>query len=115
MDILLERILSLVPDQHGGDKEFALSIGYKSGNVIADWRAGRSKSYKGKVREISRVYGVSVDWLCGNDGKKEKHSTNGEVLSKAKLDLIEKIKRMDDAMVKSLNDLADQVLALQDK
>lgn len=83
MDILLERILSLVPNRHGGDKEFALSIGYKSGNVIADWRAGRSKSYKGKVQEISRVYGVSVDWLCGNDDKKENPTVSGEVDIKA--------------------------------
>ncbi len=88
MDILLERILSLVPSYHGGDKEFALSIGYKSGNVIADWRAGRSKSYKGKVQEISRVYGVSVDWLCGND-KKETPTASSEGLDPTTKELFE--------------------------
>ncbi len=42
MDIMLQRILSLIPDRHGADAEFARSLGYKSGNVVADWRAGRS-------------------------------------------------------------------------
>ena len=45
MDIMLQRILSLIPDRHGADAEFARSLGYKSGNVVADWRAGRSGSY----------------------------------------------------------------------
>ena len=60
MDILLKRILSLIPDRHGADAAFARSIGYKSGNVIADWRAGRSASYRGKLREIAAVYGVAA-------------------------------------------------------
>lgn len=79
MDILLERILSLIPDRHGADKEFAKSIGYKSGNVIADWKAGRSVSYKGKVEEIAKVYGVSVSWLFGHDDEKERPDLNEEV------------------------------------
>ena len=53
MDIMLQRILSLIPDRHGADAEFARSLGYKSGNVVADWRAGRSGSYRGKLREIA--------------------------------------------------------------
>ena len=101
MDIMLERILSLVPDHHGGDKEFALSIGYKSGNIIADWRAGRSKSYKGKIREISRVYEVSVDWLCGN-GQKEKPLAQSEGLSPIKAEFIEAVKQMSDERILNL-------------
>lgn len=66
MDIMLQRILSLIPDRHGADAEFARSLGYKSGNVVADWRAGRSGSYRGKLREIAEKYNVTVDWLCGN-------------------------------------------------
>ena len=46
MDIMLQRILSLIPDRHGADAEFARSLGYKSGNVVADWRAGRTGSYR---------------------------------------------------------------------
>ena len=50
MDIMLQRILSLIPDRHGADAEFARSIGYKNGNIIADWRAGRSTSYRGRLQ-----------------------------------------------------------------
>ena len=59
MDIMLQRILSLIPNRHGADAEFARSI-------IADWRAGRSTSYRGRLQRIAERYGVSVDWLCGS-------------------------------------------------
>ena len=101
MDIMLERILSLVPDHHGGDKEFALSIGYKSGNIIADWRAGRSKSYKGKIREISRVYEVSIDWLCGNS-QKNNPPAKSEGLSEVKIEFMDAVKQMSDERVLQL-------------
>ena len=52
MDILLKRILSLIPDRHGADAAFARSIGYKSGNVIADWRAGRFPGIAGETEFI---------------------------------------------------------------
>ena len=52
MDIMLKRILSLIPDRHGADAAFARSIGYKSGNVIADWRAGRSAPLSPFLRRL---------------------------------------------------------------
>lgn len=81
MDIVLERILSLIPQKdgggfvHGAKKTFAQSIGYKGGEIISDWIAGRSDTYKSKVYEISEKYGVSAEWLLGNTddpGQKEK-------------------------------------------
>lgn len=80
MDIVLERILTLIPRKedgefvHGALKEFAESIGLKSGNLISDWIAGRSKSYKRKLHEISAKYGVSVEWLEGKTDKRERPS-----------------------------------------
>lgn len=77
MDIVLERILSLIPKKengdfmHGAKKAFAISIGFKSGEIISDWIAGRSTSYKGHLQEISKVYGVSIDWLYGSDVQKK--------------------------------------------
>ena len=70
-EILLERILSLIsrkPDGkyvHGAKKEFAEKLGLKSGNVITDWEAGRSFSYRDYVYQIAVIFGVSVDWLYG--------------------------------------------------
>jgi hypothetical protein len=85
MDIVLERIISLIPQKesggfvHGAKKTFAQSIGYKGGEIISDWLAGRSDTYLSKVYEISEKYDVDVDWLLGKtDCKKKKPSENGE-------------------------------------
>ena len=62
MDIMLERILSLIPKkengdfQHGALKAFANSIGLKSGNLVSDWLKGRSESYKNYIYEVSAKY-----------------------------------------------------------
>ena len=78
MNIVLERILSLIPHKENGDfvhgeiKKFANNIGLKSGNLISDWINGRSSSYKSYVYEIADKYDVSVEWLLGKtDIKKE--------------------------------------------
>lgn len=88
MDIMLKRILSLIPQKpdgkfvHGALKEFAKQLGLKSGNVISDWMSGRSKSYRDKVYVISEKYNVSVEWLTGESDVKEKTATaSGDSLS----------------------------------
>ena len=78
MDIVLERILSLLPKKpdgkfvRGSKKEFAQSIGYDSGDIVSMWINGSSASYNGKLHEISAKYGVSVEWLRGETDEKEK-------------------------------------------
>lgn len=78
LDIMLERILSLIPKkpngdfQHGALKKFAQSVGLKSGNSISDWIAGRSKSYEGYLYQIAAVYDVSVEWLKGETDEQQK-------------------------------------------
>ena len=76
MDIVLERILALVPKKpdgkfvRGSKKEFAQSIGYDSGDIVSMWINGSSTSYNGKLHEISAKYGVSVEWLRGETDEK---------------------------------------------
>lgn len=86
MDIVLERILSLIPRKpdgkfvHGAVKDFALGLGLKSGNIVSDWIAGRSCSYLTYVYQVSSKYGVPIEWLLGKTDQKEKDPTeNGEV------------------------------------
>lgn len=107
MDITLERILSLIPKgengkfQHGALKTFANSIGLKSGNLISDWMAGKSKSYKSYLYEISAKYDVSVDWLKGETadpsvGIKKERPADGEALTDKQKEAVEFIKSLSD-------------------
>lgn len=76
MDIVLERILSLIPKKpdggfvHGGKAAFAKSIGYDSGDIVSMWQKGSSNSYLKKLHEIAAKYGVSVAWLRGETDEK---------------------------------------------
>lgn len=87
MDIMLERVLSLIPKDddgkyvHGAKAEFAKSIGYNDGAIVSMWIKGASTSYKNKLHEIAEKYGVSVKWLRGetdDPGIKGAPATEGE-------------------------------------
>lgn len=91
LDITLKRILSLIPKRadgkyvHGAKKKFAESIGYVGGEIVNMWENGSSKSYMGKLYEISSIYNVSVEWLKGEtnepsqEEQKEKPPVDGEL------------------------------------
>ena len=86
MDITLERILSLLPRTpagkivRGAKKDFAISLGYDSGDIVSMWESGTSTSYKKKIHEIATKYNVSVEWLRGESEQKENPTDkNGEV------------------------------------
>lgn len=70
MDITLERILSLIPHKpdgkfvHGAKKDFADKLGIDN-TTITQWIAGKSKSYRNYLHQISAAYNVSVAWLMG--------------------------------------------------
>ena len=90
MDIMLERILSLIPRDddgkyvHGAKAEFAKSIGYNDGAIVSMWIKGTSTSYKNKLHDISEKHGASVKWLRGetdDPGIKEARATEGEGLN----------------------------------
>lgn len=78
MDIVLERILSLIPKDpdgkyvHGAKTKFAKKIGYNDGAIVAMWENGSSISYNKKLYQIADQYHVSVEWL---QGKTEDRST----------------------------------------
>ena len=76
-DIMLERILSLLPRKpdgkyvHGSKKAFADSLGLPH-NIVMEWESGKSHSYRNYLYEISDTYNVSVEWLKGETDIKEK-------------------------------------------
>lgn len=109
MDIVLSRILSLLPTNpdgrivRGAKKDFALSIGYDSGDIVSMWIKGTSTSYRGKLHEIASVYNVSVEWLRGETDKKEKP------------DLIEEIGPYKQKLLDEVSDMsaAEQALVME--
>lgn len=87
MDIVLERILSLIPKGpdgkyvHGAKTKFAKKIGYNDGAIVAMWENGSSISYNKKLYQIADQYHVSVEWLQGkteDKSIKETPATEGE-------------------------------------
>lgn len=83
MDIMLERILSLLPKKadgslvHGARTSFAKSIGAPS-NIFAEWIAGRNNSYRNYLYQISAKYNVSVEWLRGETNEKSPVGTKAD-------------------------------------
>lgn len=111
MDKTLERIISLIPKKENGDfkhgalKEFANSIGLKSGNLISDWIAGRSVSYNSYIYEIAAKYNVSVEWLKGETdekGIKKQPAANSDELTEVQRTALDMIKSMDEDRLKLL-------------
>lgn len=101
MDIVLTRILSLIPRKpdgkfiRGSKKDFAVSIGYDSGDIISMWESGASKSYLKKIHEIAAVYNVDPDWLLGKTDKKEKPTiVSDDGLSESQRLLISQLRSM---------------------
>lgn len=70
MDIMLERILSLIPHKpdgkfvHGAKKVFCDKIDINT-TILSQWLSGFSKSYELYLYQIADAYNVSVEWLKG--------------------------------------------------
>ena len=110
MDIVLERILSLLPYKedgklvHGAKKEFADKLGIDK-NIISQWLRGANKSYTGYLYQIADIYNVSVEWLKGetdDPAPKAKESGNTDILQLLK----------DAAPLMSNKDLAEAIRLL---
>ena len=77
MEIMLQRILSLIPKKpdgkyvHGAKKEFCKKIGAPT-NIVSEWEKGKTKSYRNYTYVIAAEYNVDVDWLTGESDVKEK-------------------------------------------
>lgn len=98
MDIMLERILSLIsrkPDGkyvHGAKKEFCERIGAPV-NIVSEWEAGKTKSYRNYLYKIASEYDVSVEWLKGetDETKKDPSAMTGEEVDEELFDLAKEL------------------------
>lgn len=111
MDIVLERILSLIPKGpdgkyvHGAKTKFAKKIGYNDGAIVAMWENGSSISYNKKLYQIAEEYNVSVEWLQGkteDKSIKEPPDPKIEGVSDAKKALLGAIDSLSDEQCRKL-------------
>ena len=111
MDIVLERVLSLIPKgkngkyAHGAKVKFAKSIGYNDGSIVSMWENGTSVSYTKKLHQIADIYNVSVEWLKGetdDPGIKKAPGVNAEGLSAARKALLDAVDGLTDEQCEKL-------------
>ena len=68
--LTLNKIIELMGKNDCDNQKLASALGLNR-QVVTDWKAGRSKSYKKYLPQIADHFGVSVDYLLGKDDKKE--------------------------------------------
>ncbi len=111
MDIVLERVLSLIPKDksgkyvHGEKAKFAKSIGYNDGSIVSMWENGSSVSYTKKLHQIASTYNVSVEWLKGETDDpsiKKAPGINAEGLSVARKALLDAVDGLTDEQCEKL-------------
>lgn len=120
MDVTLERMLSFIPKKpngkyvHGEKKKFCEKIGAPV-NIVSEWEAGKTKSYRNYVYATAACYNVSVEWLRGETDdptpaeQKEKPPSEGE-LSPEEREIWRKIRKMDIDMLEKISKFIDIML-----
>lgn len=94
LDIFTNKILPLFEKSGLSDLELEKKIGLPR-SIIYDWRKGRSKSYKKYISEISNYFGVSADYLLGNE-QKNKPATNSDEPTELEKLILDKISQLDE-------------------
>jgi len=82
METVFDRIQTLIPNRHGGIKQFCDTIGIKQ-QTYSDWKAGRNGSLDQYVYKIAYIYKVSVEWLLTGKDSEQLYP-----VSKSEYDLI---------------------------
>ena len=92
-------------------KEFGARFGLAE-STISQYETGKRQPDYEQLLKFSEYFGVSVDYLLGNDETKNESSlpSIGTELSNAKRIMFEKILKMSDEQAELLDRLADAVL-----
>lgn len=84
MDEILNRILQLLRDRNIAKGKFLKDLGFNK-SAIAGWENGDYASYKQKLPEIAAYFGVSLDWLAGNEQKERPAAESDELMKKLQI------------------------------
>ena len=120
LDILLERMLSLIPRKpdgkyvHGAKKEFCEKIGAPT-NIISEWETGKTHSYRRYIHAVSQVYGVSLEWLRGESEQKEKPTPiSGDGLTALDEEIIDRLLQLKPDEVAKVDAFVQGLLAARE-
>ena len=81
MDIMLKNIIFLIESKYKNDIDFEKDFGIARSTVSA-WRKGKLKSYRKMQNDIANFFGVSSDWLAGNEQKNKPTAERSELINK---------------------------------
>ena len=70
----LNIIIELMTQNKCDNKKLAEALGLNR-QVVTDWKAGRSKSYKKYLPQLSDYFAVSVDYLLGKTDEQTEQAT----------------------------------------
>ncbi len=99
MDILTN-IMRLLKEQNKKQIDLTNYLGVTK-NIFTDWKAGRNTSYRKYLPQIAEFFGVSVDYILGNEQKNSVESDftyalYNEITHDLSEDQIEQIKKFAD-------------------
>lgn len=93
MEPTLNRVLKLLKDNKVPKGKFLSDLGLNK-STISDWTAGKSSSYIKYAAQIAEYFGVSTDYLLGNDQKNKPAAESDELGPKGKV-IWERLKEID--------------------
>ena len=78
--LTLNKIIDLMSQNACDNQKLATALGLNR-QVVTDWKAGRSKSYKKYLPQIAEYFNVSVDYLLGKTEEEQKNqpASGGEL------------------------------------
>jgi transcriptional regulator with XRE-family HTH domain len=108
MGTLYKKIISLCEERGIKGGKMCTDIGMSKG-ILTDLKMGRQSSIStANAQKIASYFGVSVDYLLGEEDKKEKPIID-DGLSKKKKDFMLKVEQMSDDQIDRLEQLLDIV------
>ncbi|MBQ8005235.1 MAG: hypothetical protein IJ303_02870 [Clostridia bacterium] len=83
----LQKIIELMKIHKSDNLKLAAFLGLNR-QAVTDWKAGRSKSYTKYLPQIAEFFGVSVDYLLGNDTNQNRENDSSIYLTEQEKTLI---------------------------
>ncbi|MDY3987761.1 MAG: helix-turn-helix domain-containing protein [Massilioclostridium sp.] len=118
MDKLLRNILHEKNSRRITDRDFQKDLGLYS-SAVSEWKNGKSKSYQKHLAKIANYFGVSTDYLLGNEQKNKPTVDDDELtemLSDPRLKSIyEKLLKLTPENLDLADSQLDAILSHQDK